>query len=80
VARRNLGRLAAGERFDPAYAADLSDDAVPVVLDGLDGLEPWERQLVLDRACRPQEPGRPVSWNLARAAASAARAEHCPLP
>ena len=82
VVRRNVDRAAAGGRFDAAYLAGLSDDAVPALVRSLPRLDPTARQAALEAVCRPRAtPFRGwAAFNLARARAAAARDQVCPRP
>jgi hypothetical protein len=82
VARTNLARLSSGAaavRFDVAYAASLSADAVPVLIEGLAAL-PREVQCPLARHMLRRWPPDRVrsirSWNWSAAKASDAVREH----
>jgi MFS family permease len=51
VARHNVERAARQLAVDPLYLAELSDDAVPALVDALPRLEDPERTAVLDAVC-----------------------------
>jgi hypothetical protein len=71
VADVNLKRAAAG-RFDAAYAASLSADAVPALVAGLDRLDPAHRAAIaaaLARRWRPLQVHDWRTWSVAREAA-----------
>jgi hypothetical protein len=51
VARHNVERAASQLAVDPVYLAELSDDAVPVLVDALPRLPEPERAAVLDAVC-----------------------------
>ena len=51
VARHNVERAARQLAVDPAYLAELSDDAVPALVEGLARLEEPERTAVLAAVC-----------------------------
>lgn len=78
VARTNLARVASAEaptRFDVAYAASLSADAVPVLLAALPGLPPAVQCPLARRMLRRWGPERERSirswnWSVARATAA----------
>lgn len=72
VARVNLDRAVNGRAFDAMYAASLSADAVPVLVEALPHMPEQERQQVLSRL--REQWGRPDfddwrSWNWGRARA-----------
>jgi hypothetical protein len=75
IVRTNLDRLAAGKRFDAAYNASLSADAVPtLVAQGMvDLLQGEDRRIVqdtLEQRFNPATDGRPwYNWNYARSRA-----------
>lgn len=78
VVRHNVERADRSGRFDPAYLADLSDDAVPALVDALPELDPQTRDVILDRVCAGHRRG--ASWaafNAARDAAVEARSRAC---
>jgi hypothetical protein len=54
VARHNVAFAEEAGRFDPAYLADLSDDAVPALVDLLPRMAPEARATVLSRLCPPE--------------------------
>ncbi len=79
IARVNVERLAAGQRFDAEYAAGLSADAVPVLIDALPRMAPEERTLLSARlAERWAKPGQPGwrDWNWSRMRAYQAVTDH----
>ena len=51
VVRHNVDFAASSGRFDPGYLAQLSDDAVPAVVDALPRLDPAARAGVLEAVC-----------------------------
>lgn len=75
IARTNLARLASGPapgRFDAAYVASLSADAVPVLVAALDSLPPEAQCRLARRLLRRWGPEREASlrdwnWSVARA-------------
>lgn len=81
VVRHNVAFAERTGRFDPVYLTDLSDDAVPALVDSLLGLDPEARQVVLDRVCGMESAGRATrpwwSYNGGRDAAVEARASVC---
>lgn len=46
IARTNVARALEGKRFDAAYTASLSGDAVPLLLESLPHLDPHDRDIV----------------------------------
>jgi hypothetical protein len=76
IARHNLDMT---REVDARYLVDLSDDAVPAIVDALPGLEPGARSAVVSQLCStPSDGDRGVlAWNAARAAAEDARDEIC---
>ena len=52
VVRHNVERATQGKPIDPAYLAELSDDAVPALVRALPRLPEAERAAVLAAACR----------------------------
>lgn len=66
IARVNLGRAAQGARFDAAYAAVLSADALPVLIDALPSLTPDQRcRLIFELHRRWGSQQSPARWTLA---------------
>jgi hypothetical protein len=61
VVRHNVTHAERSGRFDPAYLADLSSDAVPTLLEQLPRLEAADRSSVLSALC-PPEPLRFRGW------------------
>jgi hypothetical protein len=53
VVRYNVDHAESTGRFDPEYLAELSDDAVPALVDALPRLAPEARAEVLARICDP---------------------------
>jgi hypothetical protein len=81
TAARNIDRFAGTDRFDAGVLTDLSDDAVPTIVDRLDRLSPTERADVLARLCAApayRNANGFWSFNAAERAAADARAEVCP--
>ncbi|MEA2827015.1 MAG: hypothetical protein QOG43_1454 [Actinomycetota bacterium] len=81
VVRHNVAFAERTGRFDPDYLTELSDDAVPALVNALPRLAPAARQVVLDRVCTMGSAGRPRrswwSYNGARDAAVEARNSVC---
>ena len=78
VVRTNVDRAVAGERFDPTYLSNLSDDAVPAIAAALPRLDAQDRAVALAAICVDPSPHN--GWaaaNRARSAADRARAEVC---
>jgi Domain of unknown function (DUF4173) len=80
VARHNVRFAAESGRFDPAYVAALSDDAIPALVGALPELSPVQREQVLARLCprRSAPPGGWLSFNTGRDAALRALESVCP--
>lgn len=73
VARANVTRIAEGRTFDARYVTGLSADAVPTLIDALEGLPSAERCAVASRLLdesRPEYGGNWESMTLSRARAS----------
>ena len=72
IVRTNLARAGAGRSFDAAYAASLSADALPPLLEGLPALKTQDRCLVAARLSK-RWPAAEFSdwraWSYSRAAA-----------
>lgn len=82
IARVNLDRAVDGLRFDAAALGELSADAVPVIVDRLEDLDPNQRELVVMAMCanhtdRSESDG--LGWNRARAEAADAVRRVCPV-
>ncbi|HVF14098.1 MAG TPA: DUF4173 domain-containing protein [Acidimicrobiales bacterium] len=81
VVRHNVAFAERDGRFDPVYLTDLSDDAVPALVDALPRLGPDARRLVLERVCEMGSAGvserRWWGSNASRRAAADARREVC---
>ena len=78
VVRTNVDRAVAGERFDPTYLSNLSDDAVPAIAAALPRLSAQDRAVALAAIC--VDPSAHDGWaaaNRARSAADRTRAELC---
>lgn len=79
VARRNVAHAERTGRFDPAYAASLSDDAVPALLDGLSRLRKEAPGLRAALCARPAPRFEGwAAWNRSVEAARAELARDCP--
>jgi hypothetical protein len=79
VVRHNVDFAARTGRFDPAYASDLSDDAIPALVAALPELDAASRGLVLQRLC-PAHPTVRRGWassNIARDRAVESLAATC---
>lgn len=79
VVRHNVDHAAHTGRFDPAYLAELSDDAVPALVDALPRLDPAARGQVVASICRPPSTEF-VGWaafNASRHSAADARRRAC---
>jgi hypothetical protein len=68
VVRHNVTFAERSGRFDPAYVSNLSDDAIPTLVDSLPDLDAPAHGLVLTRLCPPRPPERAgwASYNAAR--------------
>jgi hypothetical protein len=62
IARINLARAEAGRSFDARYAAQLSADAVPVVVVALAELNPKDRCAAAAEILKRWPPGQPSDW------------------
>jgi hypothetical protein len=73
VARTNLDRMQAGERFDAYYLTCLSADAVPVIVEALPTMREADRRTVEDSIESPSRWYRDDAdwrtWNLGRSRA-----------
>ena len=85
VAKRNMTGPTdlSSERRDGGtdldYLVELGDDAVPTIVDNLDGVDDAARDELLGRLCdRPVGANSGLSYNLARARAKDALAGRCP--
>ena len=79
IVRRNVERFAGTDRFDAAMLGDLSDDAVPALVDALDDLPPEDAETLRTRICAGPRvrTGGLFAFNAAEAAAVEARQEAC---
>jgi hypothetical protein len=78
VVRRNLDHFAATGRFDSAYLEELSADALPTIVDGLDRLDSTARAAVLTVICGEHVAERGIwSFNLARERAESRLSSEC---
>jgi hypothetical protein len=73
IARTNLQRASAGQRFDARYVTHLSADAVPALVANLEELKPQESRAIATRILKRWPAGkhsdwRTWSWGRARAA------------
>jgi len=78
VVRTNVDRAVAGERFDPTYLSNLSDDAVPAIAAAIPRLDAQDRAVALAAICVDPSPHH--GWaaaNRARSAADRTRAQVC---
>jgi len=68
VVRHNVAFAERSGRFDPGYASNLSDDAIPTLVGSLPALDGSARGLVLRRICEPRPLARTgwASYNVAR--------------
>lgn len=82
VVKHNVAFAERSGRFDPVYVANLSDDAIPSLVDSLPMLDPAARRRLVTRLC-PPEPARGTGWasyNVARDRAFAALTAACAGP
>ena len=81
VVRHNVSFAERTGRFDPDYLTDLSDDAVPALVDALPRLGPDARRTVLVRVCEMGSAGQATrpwwAFNGSRDAAVEARQSVC---
>ncbi|MDQ3758244.1 MAG: DUF4173 domain-containing protein, partial [Actinomycetota bacterium] len=80
VVRRNVAHAERTGRFDPAYVAELSDDAMPALRKALPRLTPDARAAARDILCDPWRASESegwTGWNRAVRRAEAARAAVC---
>jgi hypothetical protein len=80
VARHNVRFAAQSGRFDPAYVSNLSDDAIPALVDALPELAVAQREQVLAGLCprRSVPRGGWLSFNVGRDRALRALDSVCP--
>lgn len=78
VVRHNVARGLSGHEVDPAYLADLSDDAVPALAAALPTLAPTTRGVVSAAICAGGGAGSGLSWNRSAQRAADAREQVCP--
>lgn len=76
VVEHNLDRARNGEPLDVSYAMALSDDSVPVLLEGLQELDTTESGWALRELCEQRDSG-PTRWNLAERHAAELLDERC---
>ncbi|HEV7698991.1 MAG TPA: DUF4173 domain-containing protein [Pyrinomonadaceae bacterium] len=78
IVRTNLALMSEGREFDSSYNSDLSDDAIPALIDGFPDMNGEQQIRVLGRLtrryCESFEETDLRSWNMSRA--SAARRLH----
>jgi hypothetical protein len=88
VVRRNVDHALATGRFDAAYLAELSDDAVPTLVEELPRLSPGDQAVVRARICqrealrrgavaRPPQERSPFESNRSAERAADARRQVC---
>lgn len=79
VVRRNVELAVATGRFDPLYLDELSDDAVPALVEALPRLAPADREAARSALCRRPDADLSGPWrfHVAHRAATDARAEVC---
>jgi hypothetical protein len=76
IARTNIDRGAAGRPADYTYLAQLSDDAVPTLLERLPSVRPDARRFLAADLLRRSGDGDWRTWNLSRARAAELVDEH----
>ncbi|HTY57273.1 MAG TPA: DUF4173 domain-containing protein, partial [Bacteroidota bacterium] len=79
IARTNIARASEGKPFDPVYMANLSADATPELMAGIERLSAHDSALLARALLRrndAQETKDWRTWNLSRAGASAAVLEN----
>ncbi len=72
IVRVNAARASSGRSFDACYAASLSADAVPALIEALPSLSPNDRSVVAARLLKLWRPVEDLDWriwSLARATA-----------
>jgi hypothetical protein len=74
VARHNVAEAASTARFDPAYLASLSDDAVPTLVASLPRLSPANRLALTRALCSRHGDADRGFWGANRSAGAARRA------
>jgi hypothetical protein len=80
VVRHNVSFVERSGRFDPAYVSNLSEDAIPALVDSLARLDETTRGLVLGRLCPPAVLDHRgwAAYNIARDRALESLAMVCP--
>jgi Domain of unknown function (DUF4173) len=80
VIRHNVGRAERTGRFDAAYLASLSEDAVPTLVELVPALGPADRAAVMARLCPAEGSAFTgwAAWNLSDHRARRALAGACP--
>lgn len=70
IVKTNIALMHEGREFDAAYNAELSDDALPTLMNSFDSLNPDDQVIAIDRItrryCEKQEETDLRSWNFAR--------------
>jgi hypothetical protein len=81
IVRRNVERFGATDKLDVEHLLQLSDDAVPALLDARDQMSPENAATVEARVCAGERRADGGFWafNLSRDAAIEARNEACPV-
>ena len=78
--RHNVDFAERTGKVDAFYLTELSDDAVPSLVDALPRLDPPARQQLLDHLCQPHEEDGPrglLDWRLGTTRAGTARTTVC---
>ncbi|MDP9401901.1 MAG: DUF4173 domain-containing protein [Actinomycetota bacterium] len=76
VVRHNLAALERTGRFDAGYLAQLSDDAVPALVEGLRRLDDQHRAEVVAHLCAAQPPAERRWWSFNGSVDAAAEARN----
>ena len=70
IVKTNIALMREGREFDARYNSDLSDDALPALLDSFDVISGNNQQAIIGRIarryCEKREEGDLRSWNLSR--------------
>ena len=82
IVRRNVDRFGATDKLDVLHLVQLSDDAVPALLEARDRMSAENATLVEQRVCAGERTADGGFWafNFSRDAAIEARNENCPAP
>ena len=82
IVRRNVDRFGATDKLDVEHLVQLSDDAVPALLEARDEMSAENAARIEERVCGGERTATGGVWafNFAQDAAIEARNEHCPSP